>query len=156
MKIEQLMTKDVRSCTPESSLNEVARIMWEHDCGCVPVVTADQSGRVVGILTDRDVCMAAYTRGRRLVDIAVSEVMSDEVVTCAGAASLDEAEALMRGARVRRLPVVDEAGQLLGLLSFTDVLRWQQAKPKQITKGRICDTLGAITASRSQEEATIL
>ncbi len=89
MKIEQLMTKEVRTCPPESGLNEAARIMWEHDCGCVPIVAADRSGRLAGILTDRDVCMAAYTQGKPLAEIRASEVMSDEVVTCQPTTTLE-------------------------------------------------------------------
>ncbi len=155
MKIEQLMTKDVLTCTVKSSLNDAARVMWDVDCGCVPVLAADRSGEVVGILTDRDVCMGAYIQGRRLAEINVGDVMSADVISCKASDTLDEVEALMRGGRVRRLPVVDESNQLLGVISFTDIVRRQQARPKQITKGRICDTLGAITAAR-EGEATVM
>jgi len=79
MKAEKIMTREVASCRPDDTLNDAARIMWERDCGFVPVTAEDSGGRVVGIVTDRDLCMAAYTRGQRLADIRVGEVMSTGV-----------------------------------------------------------------------------
>jgi CBS-domain-containing membrane protein len=64
MNIEQLMTRDVESCHPDDSLDRAAQLMWDNDCGCVPVV--DEKQRVHGIITDRDICMSAYTSGQSL------------------------------------------------------------------------------------------
>src|SRR5262245_1269543 len=70
MRVEQLMTRTVQTCTPSDCLERAAGIMWDHDCGALPVTSADgEEPRVVGMLTDRDVCMAAYTQGRALRDI---------------------------------------------------------------------------------------
>jgi CBS domain-containing protein len=121
MNIGDLMTRDVRTCAATDSLNDAARIMWEADCGCVPVVEAD--GTVVGMITDRDICMAAYTQGRRLMHMTVESAASKHVVTIGKDESLRRAEELMRGAQVRRLPVVDTAGHLVGLLSLADLAR---------------------------------
>jgi CBS domain-containing protein len=123
MNVEQLMTKVVWTCTAGDSLREAARIMWERDCGCVPVVESDGSGRVVGIVTDRDICMAAYLEGRPLDDLLVGDAMARVLRTCRPGDSLGEAEGLMRAAHVRRLPVVDDAGHLLGVLSLADIAR---------------------------------
>jgi len=123
MTVEQLMTKPVWTCTAEDSLCEAARIMWERDCGCVPVVESNSSGRVVGIVTDRDVCMAAYLQGRPLESLRVRDAMARVLRTCRPGDSLGEAEGLMRAAHVRRLPVVDDAGHLLGVLSLADLAR---------------------------------
>jgi len=123
MNVEQLMTKTVWTCTPEDSLREAARIMWERDCGCVPVVEAGGSGRVVGIITDRDVCMAAFLAGRSLDGLRVRNAMARVLRSCRPGDTLAEAEGLMRAAHVRRLPVVDESGHILGLLSLADIAR---------------------------------
>ena len=77
MRVEQLMTRTVETCEPHDTLVTAARIMWTRDCGCVPVVVPEEGGhRVVGMLTDRDVCMAAYLQGRPLSEISVASVMS--------------------------------------------------------------------------------
>jgi len=95
--------------------------MWDHDCGCVPVRA--ENGDLVGILTDRDVCMAAYTQNRPLSEIAVRDVMSKDVKTCALTDSVEVAEKTMQRYQLRRLPVVDADGQLVGILSLNDLAR---------------------------------
>jgi len=121
MKVEELFTQDVRCCRPEDNLSVPAQIMWENDCGCVPVV--DGSLRVVGMITDRDLCMAAYTQGRRLAEIEVGGVMSKNVLSCRPSDSVQCAGELLRGAQIRRLPVVDDSDRLVGLLSLNDIAR---------------------------------
>jgi CBS domain-containing protein len=121
MNVGDLMTRDVRSCAASATLNDAAQVMWEGDCGCVPVVEAD--GTVVGMITDRDICMAAYTQGRNLMHMTVGSAASKNVVTIGQDESLRRADELMRGAQVRRLPVVDSAGHLVGLLSLSDLAR---------------------------------
>src|SRR5689334_2631742 len=101
MKVSELMTRDVATCRATASLNDAARIMWERDCGCVPVV--EESGVVVGMITDRDICMAAYTQGRRLTHMDVRSAASKSVTTIRADESLDRAKELMRDAQVRRL-----------------------------------------------------
>lgn len=119
MRVEQLMTRDVRTCGPEDSSAVAAQAMWERDCGCVPVVDAQR--RVVGMVTDRDICVAAWIKGRNLHEIGVREVMSEEVIACRIDEVAELAEALMREYGVRRLPVVDLEGKLAGLLSLADL-----------------------------------
>lgn len=121
MKVRELMTSDVQVCGPRDDLNRAAQIMWDHDCGVVPVVDAER--RPIGMLTDRDVCMAAYTQGKLLGAIHVEEVMSREVQACGPDDPVADAEAAMRERRVRRLPVVDAAGKLVGILSLNDIAR---------------------------------
>jgi CBS domain-containing protein len=121
MKVGDLMTKDVRTCFSTDSLNRAAQIMWENDCGCVPIV--NDQGNLVGILTDRDICMAAYTQGRPLTDIACGAAASVKVTTVKETDSLSQAEKLMHDVQVRRLPVVDDHQRLVGLLSIGDLAR---------------------------------
>ncbi len=150
MKVEQLMTKDVYTCRPSSSLSEVARIFWEADCGVAPVVADDGSGRVVGVVTDRDVCMAAYTQGRALGDLRVDQAMSHHVVGCAPSDDLETAAERMRTAQVHRLVVVDEARHLVGVLSLADLAR-RAAAARSVSSGLadVGRTLAAIAQPRS-------
>jgi CBS domain-containing protein len=120
MRVEELMAKEVRTCGPDDPINEAARIMWEADCGCVPVV---ERGRLVGMLTDRDACMAAYTKGRGFLEIPVREAMSRAVRTCSPGDDVESALETLREAKVRRLPVVDENCRLVGLFSLSDAAR---------------------------------
>jgi len=121
MQVKEMMTSNVRTCRATDSTKQAAQIMWESDCGCVPVVDGD--GRVVGIVTDRDICMAAYMQGRPLAEMNVGAVASSQVVTVYEGDSLHRAEVLMRDAQVRRLPVVDSQDRLVGLLSIGDFAR---------------------------------
>jgi CBS-domain-containing membrane protein len=157
MRIEQIMTKDVSTCAPEENLNRAAQIMWERDCGVVPVVSAGPEPRVVGIVTDRDVCMASYTRGQRLDQIRIGDVMSTQVHACRPHDSADRAEELMKQAQVHRLPVVDDANQLLGLVSVADLAR--RARTPGAGKARTAPTpaeIGDTVAAISQERPRAL
>ncbi len=153
MRVEELMRKDVRACGPDDSMSDASRIMWERDCGFVPVVEADGAGRVVGVITDRDVCMAAYTRGRAPAEMRVREAMSSRVSTCAPADSIAAAEAEMRAAHVRRLPVVDAAGQLLGVLSLADLARGYARMRASGRKGLTAAELGEALAEICEPRA---
>lgn len=152
MNVEQIMTKDVATCGPDDTLNNAARIMWERDCGFVPIAEPGPTRRLVGVVTDRDLCMAAYTRGRRLGDVRIGEVMSTEVRSCKPADDVAQAEATMREAQVHRLPVVDDADQLLGVISLADVAREAAreagSKRQEVTVAEIGETLAAIRQPR--------
>jgi CBS domain-containing protein len=153
MRIEQLMHKDVGSVTPEQSLEEAARVMWERDCGCVPVVVEDEGRRVVAMLTDRDICMAAYTQGRPLRELPVRNAMSASLYACKPSDSVEEAEAILRQGKVRRLPVVDESDQLVGIVSLSDVAnaaaRGRHAKKPAVSELEVAETLAAICEPRA-------
>jgi CBS-domain-containing membrane protein len=130
MKAEDIMTRDVQTCRPESSLAQAAAIMWDHDCGTMPVV--DDLNRVMGMITDRDIAIAASTKGRRATDITVGEVMSGNVYACARNEDIKSALKTMRRERVRRLPVIGHDGKLAGILSLNDiVLRAEDGKGRQ-------------------------
>ena len=116
MKVKDLMVSDVKTCTTQDSANRAAQLMWEHDCGCLIVLTPGK--RVAGTITDRDVCMAAYTQGLTLNSIDVADVMSSEVVSCAPEDDALRVAARMRANRIRRLPVIDSAGALVGMVSL--------------------------------------
>ena len=121
MNVKDVMTKDVKSCSVNDSLNVAAQIMWDGDCGCVPVL--DDKQEVVGMITDRDICMAAYTQNQPLTAIPVAAAMSREVYGCGPEDTIDSAEQTMRARQVRRLPVLGFERQLLGILSLNDLAR---------------------------------
>lgn len=120
MKVRDLMTSDVKTCRSETNLAEVVRDMFEGDCGALPVVSDD--GRVAGIITDRDICIAVGTRGRSADRIAVREVARDHVHTCLPDDDASAALQKMKLHKVRRLPVVDPDGHVRGMLSLNDIV----------------------------------
>jgi CBS domain-containing protein len=119
--VKAIMTDAVQVCSPDQPLDSAARLMWEHDCGAIPVVSA--GGDLTGIISDRDVCMAAYTRGLPLAAIFVRDVMARHVHTCRPEDSLVRAATLMADAQVRRLPVTDAEQRLIGIVSLADIAR---------------------------------
>ena len=105
MQVKTLMITKVGSCPSRENLQAAAQVMSELDCGCVPII--DPDSKVVGMLTDRDICMAAYDQGRALEEISVSSAMSKEVYSCSSENDLTVAENIMGSRQVRRLPVID-------------------------------------------------
>lgn len=154
MKVRDLMKSDVKSCRPSDSLNIAARIMWENDCGCVPVV--DSENRVLGVLTDRDVCMAAYTQGLSLHLIQAESAMGSPAVCCNSTDKLETAEQLMRDAKVRRLPVCDREGKLVGILSLSDIACATGRKGiRENQEAELARVLGAVSEPRAHSMAHV-
>jgi CBS domain-containing protein len=150
MNVEQLMQRTVHTCRAHHTLNDAARLMWEHDCGCLPVV--DGEGHAIGMLTDRDICMAAYTRGEALWQIPVAAAMAMNPRTCRTGDTLTHAESVMRDGQLRRLPVVDRRNRVVGILSLNDVAR-QAAREahrpnRNVLPDEVASTLGAICTPR--------
>lgn len=131
MRVQQIMTTDVQTCRPEDSLETVARRLWEHDCGVLPVV--DDEGRVGAAITDRDVCMGAMMQSGRLADLRVADSMSRQLFSCRPEDDVALAAQLMAAHAVRRLPVVDDVGRLCGILSLNDLA---VAAPRNAAVGR--------------------
>jgi CBS domain-containing protein len=118
MKVRDIMTRKVLTCEPGDTLARAGGLMWNGDCGVLPVV---RDGQVVGMLTDRDICMALVMNGYQAVEMAVSQVMSGGVHACSPGDDVAEAVETMREHQVRRLPVIADDGALEGVLSLTDV-----------------------------------
>jgi CBS domain-containing protein len=159
MKVSDLMTKDVRTCWINEPLERAAKLMWESDCGSVPVL--DQNGRVVGMITDRDVCMAAYTQGQVLGRIPISQAMSAELYSCRAEEDLDKVEKKMRFHQVRRLPVLDDEGHLRGILSLADMAQRAakdakgKAGTRQVSFADVGEIFAAVTTPRRLELASV-
>lgn len=120
MLVRELMRKNPRSCAPGTNLAVVTELLWTCGCGAVPVT--DETGRVLGIITDRDICVATGTRNRRPADLRADEVMSRHVTACRATDDIHAALKLMGARRVRRLPVLDDAGRLVGVLCMSDLI----------------------------------
>jgi CBS domain-containing protein len=120
MTIESIMTSKPAVCGLTSNLAEVAQVMWEGDCGCVPIV--DDARRVIGMVTDRDICIAASTKDRPPSRIQVSELPRADVIVCRPDDAVSAALALMRTRRVRRLPVTAPDGELVGIVTLNDAV----------------------------------
>jgi CBS domain-containing protein len=148
--VSELMMSAPQTCRPTDTLNRAAELMWEHDCGCLPVV--DDERRLVGMITDRDACMAAYTQGRRLEDMPVRSAMSGDVRSCHADDSLATAEHAMQQHQVRRLPVVDAERRVVGILSLNDIAvaaAVEQGRGREaISRDEVATTLGAICKRR--------
>ena len=159
MKVEQLMRRDVKMCGARETLNRAAQLMWENDCGCLPVVGDD--GQAVGMVTDRDVCMAAYTQGGPLSGLCVPSAMARGVRACRPTDTIEAAERIMRAAQVRRLPVIDAEGRIVGLLSLNDIAR-EVARERSSAKGRreaggeaLAGTLATISTPRECRDVAV-
>jgi CBS domain-containing protein len=152
MRIDQLMSRDVHFCTPDETLASAAGLMWNYDCGCVPVCGSDQTPEVVGMITDRDICMAALFQGKPLGELRIADAMRRDVKTCRPTDRPAEVERLMRDHQIRRVPVTDRAGWLVGIVSLADLARdggQLEASPTEIAA-----TLAAISEpSRSRRAA---
>lgn len=119
MSVKDVMTSPVHTCRVDDSLDRAAQLLWEHDCGCLPVV--DTEGIARSMITDRDICMAAYTGGRPLRELRVVDSMSRGLVVCSPDDELRTAAERMAEHQLRRLPVVDDAGRVQGVLSVNDL-----------------------------------
>jgi CBS domain-containing protein len=149
MRIDQLMSRQVQYCTPEETLDRAAYLMWSNDCGSVPVCAGSNgSNRVVGMLTDRDICMAALFQGKPLRELRAGDTMSRELCSCRPSDSPADVERLMRKQQIRRVPVTDSDGSLVGIVSLADLAREanDNGSPgkRGISESEIGDTLAAI------------
>jgi CBS-domain-containing membrane protein len=146
MQLQEVMSHPVVTCPVDCTADVPARLMWEFDCGVIPLVDAD--GRIAGIVTDRDICMAALTQGRPIHEIAVSSVMTRDVMCCHPDESVELAEASMRDGRVRRVPVVDEDRHPVGVFSMNDLARLASSAKRSVIDRDLVRTLGAVSQPR--------
>ena len=153
MMIRDLMTKQVASVRATDSTAVAARLMWDCDCGAIPVL--DEEGRAIAMITDRDICMAALMRDRAPSAIPVSDAMSRDLKACAPDDSLAFAEQLMRTHQIRRIPIVDRDWHPLGLLSLADIVRatdrHKGRTTREVAPEEVALTLADICAAPTRE-----
>jgi CBS-domain-containing membrane protein len=122
------MTGDAVFCFAVDTLTKAASLMWQRDCGAIPVV--DVENKILGIITDRDICIALATRNRKASEIRAGELCKGDVLTCSLEDDIKKAIKLMRKNQVRRLPVINEEGGLAGMITLADIVAAAGAKKK--------------------------
>lgn len=146
MLVKDVMTRNVTSCRPENNLAELAEVMWNERCGALPIL--DGSGRVLGIITDRDICIALGTRNIRASELLARDVSSSGYVSCSPGNDVRDALKTMGTKEVGRLPVVDETGRLVGILSIDDIVFRAGGGRSDLTDREIIDTLRGMREER--------
>ena len=141
MRIKHIMTRAPRCCLPSDPASKAASIMREEHAGAVPVVDSEMTRRVIGIVTDRDLCMNVVAEGRDPSTTAVGDCMTGRVVTCSPNDAVEKVTELMRENQIRRVPVVSEGAELQGIVSLGDVVERATLKPMQTH-----DTLKSVSA----------
>jgi CBS domain-containing protein len=136
------MTQDVNSCSPDTNLAIAAALMWQNDCGILPVVV--DGGDTVGVITDRDIAIALGTRGRAPQELRVDEVIYGPVIACTPEDDVRTALKTMRKEKIRRLPVLTDDGVLKGILSINDVVLHAQRDNKELDYDDVVSTFKAI------------
>jgi CBS domain-containing protein len=132
MKVNDLMTKDPACCTPETGLQEVARLMVDNDCGEIPVVDSKRTMRPVGVVTDRDIVVRSVAEGSNPLEMEAGDVMSSPVVTVSPDTSVEDVADRMEEHQLRRVPVVDDAGTICGIVAQADIAR--HANPREVAE----------------------
>jgi CBS-domain-containing membrane protein len=147
MRIEDLMTHAVHTCFARDTLEQVAHAMWDCDTGCLVVI--DDYRRPIGIVTDRDVAMTAYRQAAPLRSLHASDAMSTDLVTCYPGTTVRELEHQMQVAQLRRVPVIDTAGILVGIVTLSDLAQSAQlsSTPMNELPG-VATTLAIVTRRR--------
>jgi len=162
MKVNDVMVKEVISCSPQTSLQDIAMLMWNNDCGAVPLV--DDEEHPVGIITDRDIAMGAALQHKPLWEVHAEEVSNQrELYCCELDDNIQTALKLMETHEVRRLPVVNQYDQLCGIVtlgdivSFTDNVNAKKTKNKKISSEETMAFMKHISAHHpSHKAATVL
>lgn len=147
MKIRDVMTEAVVTCHDRDTLHLAAHLMWQHDCGALPVV--DDAKVLVGMVTDRDICMGTYTQGKAPQLITVASVMAKRVFAARPEDNLDTIVRLMQDKRVRRVPVIDPDRRPIGIFTVSDLAHLATAPHHdREQEAALAETLDAIVRPR--------
>jgi len=121
MNVSEIMTKDPACCTPDTGLQEVAQMMVDSDCGCIPVVDSEDSKMPVGMITDRDITCRVVAKGQNPLDLTAQDAMTTTVVSITPDTSIEDCCDLMEESQIRRVAVVDENGACCGIIAQADI-----------------------------------
>ncbi len=141
MKVQDVMVKDVKFCSPETNLAAAVETIWGAGVGTLPVV---EEGRVLGVITDRDIAIALGTRNAKAGETLVREVALPKLFYCAPEDDIHVALQTMRAQRVRRLPVMDAKGTLQGILCLDDVILYAEQGTGELTYTDVVETLQGV------------
>lgn len=135
MTAKDLMTPDPASCLGDTPVADAARMMAERDCGQIPVVEG-KTRKVVGVVTDRDIVCRAVARNRNPLDLKIESVMSSPAVTVSETSDAEEVTRVMEKHQIRRVPVVNQNGELSGMVSQADIARRRSSREAgELVKG---------------------
>lgn len=145
-KVKDIMTKDPACCTPETNLQEVARLMVEHDCGEIPVVDNLENKKPVGVITDRDICCRTVAEGKNPLEMTAQECMTMPCVTVSENDDVDACCKMLEQNQIRRVPVIDESGRCCGMVSQADLAQSLESEKTS----RLVEQVSKPTSSASQ------
>jgi len=128
MNIEALMTLNPACCTPETPVVEVAQLMKQHDCGEIPVVASANGSALVGVVTDRDIVLRLVAKGEDLRGATAASCMTQPALSLPPDAQVSDAIEMMQAHQVRRLPVVNDDGEVCGIVAQADLARWASSE----------------------------
>jgi CBS-domain-containing membrane protein len=146
------MTPQPQCCGLDTNLAAAVEMLWSNDCGVLPVV---ENGKLAGIITDRDICIALGTRLKLANQMTVREVATPKLHTCAAEDDVQAAMEIMRRARVRRLPVIDEEGRVAGVLALHDLVLAVDRTHSAITYEAVINTLKALSEPTARKPAAV-
>jgi CBS domain-containing protein len=159
MLVKDIMQTDVARCHVDTNLQAVALLMWNHDCGAIPVV--DSADRPIGMVTDRDITMGCSLSNRAPWEMRAGDIIgSRPLFSCRESDEPGAALGLMRDYRVRRLPVIDDSEALQGMLSLSDLIQLAQKNPsrsktvKKLSFDQLVEALKAVTEPYTERKAT--
>ena len=124
MYVKDIMTSDPACCMPDASLMEVARLMLEYDCGEIPVIENEETKKLIGVVTDRDIVCRTLAVELDPTGMDAGDIMSQPIVTVRPDTSFEECKRILEEKQVRRLPVVDEKGAICGIVSLADITKY--------------------------------
>ncbi|OFV94255.1 MAG: hypothetical protein A3F68_08605 [Acidobacteria bacterium RIFCSPLOWO2_12_FULL_54_10] len=153
MQVKEIMTPAPKFCRVDTNLAVAAELLWTTNCGTLPVV--DEGGKVVGMITDRDICIAVGTRNRLPSEVEAGEVVAWRLFACAPEDDIHEALETMKSEKVRRLPVLGSSGSLEGILSLNDVAVRAANRKGDISYADVADTLKAICEHTMPESRAV-
>ena len=148
MKVKEIMTAGPACCTPDTTLERVARMMVDRDCGQIPVVDDERTRRPIGVITDRDIVCRAVAQGLNPIQMKARDVMSAPAVTVRPDMGVEDCCKVLEENQVRRAPVADEQGQCCGIVSLADIA---QMAPEKLT-GEVVRTVSQPTAGANGRE----
>jgi CBS domain-containing protein len=124
MLVEEIMTKNPACCTSDTGLQEVAKMMVDNDCGCIPVVDSEAQKKPIGMITDRDITIRTVAEGKNPLDLTAADAMSNDAVTVTPDTSVEDCSNLMEDKQIRRVAVVDANGGCCGMVALADVVNY--------------------------------
>ncbi len=134
MPVRDIMTRDPACCTPDTDLEDVARLMVEHDCGAIPVVDSQASRRLLGIVTDRDIVCRAVAQGKNPLALSASDVMTKSTITVSENADIEDCALLLRRHEIRRMLITDTRGRLSGIVAIADLARSSPGEAQDVVE----------------------